>query len=80
MIMQQLLQPCRDCATVTHMDNNLLTTGEALAALGITSRSTLTRYVALGKISPAAKLPGATGAFLFDAAEVERLRTERDAA
>lgn len=35
-------------------------------------RSTVFRYVQLGKITPAGKMSGKTGALLFDADEVER--------
>ena len=33
-------------------------------------RSTLSRHVALGKIKPAVRLPGITGAMLFDRRDV----------
>lgn len=36
-------------------------------------RSTLSRWVAAGRISPAIKLPGKRGPFLFDPSEVERV-------
>lgn len=62
------------------MDQELLTTTEVLEALGLTSRSTLSRYVALGRLAPALKMPGSTGAFLFDRTEVERFKAEREAA
>ena len=60
------------CVTTT----NLLTTAEAAAAIGLQSVSTISRWVESGRISPAMKLPGATGPFLFDPAEVERVRAE----
>ena len=41
-------------------------------------RSTLSRWVAAGRITPAMKLPGVRGAFLF--AEDEVARTERGVA
>ena len=37
-------------------------------------RSTLSRWVALGRISPAMRLPGPTGAMLFHPQDVEALR------
>ena len=39
-------------------------------------RSTLTRWVASGRIVPAGKLPGRTGAYLFAPAEVARVKRE----
>ena len=38
------------------------------------ARSTLSRWVAAGRISPAAKLPGIRGAFLFTRPEIERVK------
>lgn len=40
-------------------------------------RSTLTRWVASGRIKPAVKLPGQTGAYLFYRADVEAERKAR---
>ena len=62
------------------MTQNLITTSEALEVLELTSRSTLSRYVATGRLAAAMKMPGTTGAFLFDRADVERLKAERDEA
>jgi len=42
-------------------------------------RSTIARYVATGKLTAATKLPGRTGAYLFDRAAVEALAAERAA-
>ncbi|MBE5500423.1 hypothetical protein BKG74_03330 [Mycobacteroides chelonae] len=39
-------------------------------------RATLIRWVALGKVAPTRKLPGATGAFLFRRGDIEALRDE----
>lgn len=36
-------------------------------------RSTLSRWVAAGRITPTLRLPGLTGAMLFDPKDVERL-------
>ncbi len=53
-----------------------MTSAEVCSALGI-DRSTLTRWVAAGRIAPAAKAPGKRGAFLFSKATVEAvLKTE----
>lgn len=49
---------------------------EACGILGI-DRSTITRWVASGRIA-AHKMPGKSGAFLFDPAEVERVRAEAE--
>lgn len=51
---------------------NLLTSAEVCERLNI-DRSTLSRWVASGRITPALKMPGIRGPFLFDPAEVERL-------
>ena len=39
-------------------------------------RSTLSRWVAAGRITPTMQLPGRTGAMLFDPKDVERLARE----
>jgi predicted site-specific integrase-resolvase len=51
---------------------------EAAEILNV-DRSTLFRWVQLGKVEPTMKLPGATGAMLFDRAEMQRLAAERAA-
>lgn len=51
----------------------LLGTAEACRLLEV-NKSTLTRWVTAGRISAAQKLPGKNGAYLFDPAEVERVR------
>lgn len=50
----------------------LLGTVEAAEMIGV-ERSTLTRWVASGRILPIRKLPGRNGAVLFDRTEVERV-------
>jgi excisionase family DNA binding protein len=50
-----------------------LTSVEASEKLGI-DRSTLTRWVADGRISALKKLPGVRGAYLFAPAEIARLK------
>ena len=57
-----------------HKTPDLLTTAETCAELGGIDRSTLTRWVQTGRITPAKKLPGLTGAYLFDPAEVQRVK------
>lgn len=39
-------------------------------------RSTLTRWVAAGKVAPAVRLPGRTGALLFDRAVIVEMLTK----
>lgn len=56
----------------------LLSTVEAADRLQV-ERSTLSRWVQLGRITPAMKLPGRTGSFLFDADEIDRVAAERAA-
>ena len=51
-----------------------LTTAQAAEALGVSVR-TVHRMVAAGTLTPTMKLPGTTGAYLLDAAEVRNLAT-----
>lgn len=53
----------------------LVTSAEVCTALSI-DRSTLTRWVASGRIQSAMKMPGKRGAFLFAPTEVERVKRE----
>lgn len=53
----------------------LVTSAQACEELGI-DRSTLSRWVASGRIEPALKAPGARGSFFFDPAEVRRVKEE----
>lgn len=53
-----------------HNESPYLTSAEACQRLGI-DRSTLSRWVASGRIKPAVKLPGLRGAMLFDPATVD---------
>lgn len=50
-----------------------LTTAQAAELLG-KSVATVNRMVLLGRLAPAAKLPGKTGAYLFDRTQIEALR------
>jgi len=56
-------------------DPDLLGTTEAAAELGL-ERSTISRWVQLGRLTPALKLPGLNGAMLFHRADIEGLREE----
>lgn len=58
---------------------NYLGTVEACERIGI-DRSTMTRWVQLGRIVYAQKLPGPRGVYLFDPDEVERARVEYQSA
>jgi predicted site-specific integrase-resolvase len=51
----------------------VINTAEACERLGGINRSTLKRWVDDGKVVAFRKLPGETGAYLFDAAEIERV-------
>lgn len=57
----------------------LIGSREVCDQLGI-DRSTLSRWVAAQKITPAMQLPGQRGAFLFWPADVARLNDEMKAA
>jgi len=59
-----------------HQQRTLVTTAEVVDILHC-DRSTITRLVATGKLTAATKLPGRTGAYLFDRAAVEALAAER---
>jgi excisionase family DNA binding protein len=56
--------------------NDLIGSAEAARILGI-DKPTLTRWVAAGRITPAHKLPGKNGAFLFHRADITALANER---
>jgi excisionase family DNA binding protein len=53
----------------------LMGSAEVCNVLGV-DRSTLTRWIASGRIKPVQKLPGKSGAFIFTPAEVQRVRQE----
>lgn len=53
----------------------LLTSGQVCGNLNI-DRSTLSRWVATDRITPAFKMPGLRGAFLFSPDEVARVRQQ----
>lgn len=56
-----------------------VTTREALDILGYGHPSTVTRYVAEGKLAPSRKLPGKSGAYLFWRHDIIRLRDQQAA-
>lgn len=55
--------------------DDLIGAAEAAEVIGI-DRSTLTRWVAAEKITPALRMPGQSGAMLFRRAEVQALAAE----
>lgn len=64
-----------------HVSKNehLIPTAQAAKMLGVDVR-TVHRMVHDGRLLPALKVPGLTGAWLFDQAAVERVAAERTAA
>ena len=58
---------------------NLLSTAQAARILGVHIR-TVSRFVAAGRLTPAAQAPGVRGAFLIDPAEVDRFAETRNKA
>lgn len=57
------------------MPDDLIGSAEACRLLGI-DKATLTRWVSQDRLEPAHKLPAKNGAFLFNRADIERLRDE----
>jgi predicted site-specific integrase-resolvase len=55
---------------------DLIGSARACEILGI-DRATLVRWIAAEKIAAATKLPGETGAYVFELAEVERVKAEQ---
>jgi len=56
-----------------------MTTAQAAAVLDVEHRSVF-RMVKRGELTPSGKLPGRTGAYLFDREDVERLAETRSKA
>jgi len=62
---------------LTHHSADLVTTAEACVILGGLDRSTISRWVQIGKLKADRKIHmGRNGAFLFDRAVVEALAAE----
>ncbi|MGP5715694.1 helix-turn-helix transcriptional regulator [Brachybacterium tyrofermentans] len=59
--------------------SRLLTSGEVATRLGI-ARQTVTWRVARGQLTPAQKLPGARGGYLFTAEHIDEVAAEQAAA
>lgn len=68
---------CATLSLVPTPPTDEITSREALEVLGFTDPSTVSRYVATGKLVPSRKLPGRTGAFLFWRHDVERLAAQQ---
>lgn len=62
------------------MQTDLITTAEALTILKRNSPATVSRMVKAGKLTPALKLTGKRGAYMFHRSDVEALRAEIEAA
>ena len=60
------------CVTI-HAMQDLIGTTEATGILKV-DKSTLSRWVASGRITPVAKLPRKNGAFLFNRSDIEALK------
>jgi len=58
--------------------SDILTTRDVCATFKV-SRETIRRWINAGQLVPLRKLPGRHGAYLFEAAEVARLRDRRAA-
>lgn len=67
------------CAMLTLMETgtDLVGSSESCRILDIHA-ATLTRWVAAGTITPAHKLPGKNGAFLFSRTDIEALAAARE--
>lgn len=64
--------------TLDKPDRELIGAADAAEILDVTRRD-IPRLVAGDELRPTAKLGGRTGAYLFDRAEVERVKADRDA-
>lgn len=54
--------------------DDLLTTQQSLDRIGYGDPSSISRWVAAGRLTPALKLPGLRGAYLFSVEEIDRFR------
>lgn len=75
---QCVAQPRAVCFTVLMNKLEHCTVAQAAAVLGV-DRATVRRWVEAGRLSSLAKLPGRTGAYLLDPAEVQALAQKRAA-
>ena len=73
----QIFADCLNRAYARFMANaNLIGSAKACQVLDI-DRSTLSRWVKAGTLTPAMKLPGKNGAMLFDPQDVNRVCLDR---
>lgn len=70
-LLTQTLENGKVCSVPKPSD--LLSTVEAAAILKV-ERSTISRWVASGRLTPAHQIGGRTGAFLFTRSDVEKVR------
>lgn len=66
---------CPNVQQCTMQNDALMGSKEACRLLDI-DKSTLSRWVAAGKLTPVTQLPGINGAFLFNRVDVEALLSE----
>lgn len=59
--------------------HDLIGAAEACEMLRV-DRATITRWVVSGKLPTVHKMPGKSGAYLFNRADVEQIASERDGA
>ncbi len=64
---------------MSNTDGGLLTTGQVAERYGVTN-SAVVKAVNSGRLRPARKLPGRTGAYLFRTTDVTRWADKRGAA
>lgn len=77
--MQYVLSYAINCAMLSPVNDDLIGSTEATRLLRV-DKATISRWVASGTLTPAAKLPGRNGAFLFRRADIESLAAERASA
>jgi predicted site-specific integrase-resolvase len=60
-------------AKIMDVDDDLIGSAEAATILSV-DQATISRWVANGTLTPATKLPGLSGAFLFHRTDIEKLQ------
>jgi hypothetical protein len=65
-------------AVSTEAQTGPLTTGQVAVMLGHRDNSTVLKLVKAGRLTPVSKLPGRTGAHLFDIADVQAYMESRN--
>ena len=64
------------CGTIAAMPNDIIGSTEACTIL-VVDKSTLSRWVAAGRITPVARLPRKNGALIFNRSDIDALAAER---